>query len=1007
MGKPGAPQFAKLTRPRLHRPHPRERLFRLLDSRDTHPVTWISGPPGCGKTTLVAHYVEQRRLDAYWYRVDETDLDLAAFFAQIALLVPTASGPDGLPYFTPDYLHALQLFSRQYFRTLYARLGSGWVLVLDDCHAAAGEDFQRVLDSACRELPPACSLVLISREARPAALVHLVASQKLIEIGWSQLRLELDEVRAVAQRQGVAAAMTAEHLWDYTDGWAAGVVLLTLNPDLQAAPSPARRITQDSVFAYFASEVFTRATQAEQEFLATSALFPEVTSKMAVELTGNSTGAELLRELHRRNLFVQHKAEADSYQYHDLFRAFLLSRLEDNMPPRRLKQLRGRAARILLRKGMHAEAINLFIRAGDWRAAGAALRANAARLLHQGQWRSLLDWFEELPQDVIATDPWLLLWNASALEVVDVDRASRYASRAYRLFLRNGDWAGQVHAIYLQLDVVWISARSVRGFSKWMPVLEKHLGSRRSLPHAELGIRAWNAYLQLAVYGRHRGVLLPRASKWMTGCSGALNLHGNQRLSAGDILLAYAIYTTDVSLGESLRTSLAPLVEDAAVSALGRMFAIKWVGRWDLALGRFESALCHFDHGLRLAELCRARAQSVDIASYRAITLCLLGRGAEARSALAQTSLDANDNAYIRATHHEGWAFYCTHVGDFKTAITHQRQSEQAWRRFGIPLTIADSTLRLGLWHLLSGDVSSAHRLLRRAQRLFSGTVARYADSVIEFGLAHVALCRGKRSDALRHLRSGLDAANNPVKAEMLRWISTALPALLDLALQFDVAPDLTRDLIRRFDVPAPVNACAGWPWPVRIETLGKFEVLVNGAPLAVRGRARYKQYELLKLLVCQMGRSISADAAAEWLWPDAEGDGAQNSLKVTLHRLRRLLGHEAVRVHDGKLALDPRTCWVDAWIFSAGCDRANGSTTDSNAVRPALLLYRGQFLPQDLHAWILPVRARLRQRFSKAVSALGKTLEAQGAGEEAMELYMYCLDAEPEIALQPFPDGN
>ena len=52
-----APALAKLTVPRLFSAVPRERLFRVLDERRSHPLVWISGTPGYGKTTLVASYI--------------------------------------------------------------------------------------------------------------------------------------------------------------------------------------------------------------------------------------------------------------------------------------------------------------------------------------------------------------------------------------------------------------------------------------------------------------------------------------------------------------------------------------------------------------------------------------------------------------------------------------------------------------------------------------------------------------------------------------------------------------------------------------------------------------------------------------------------------------------------------------------------------------------------------------------------------------------------------------
>src|SRR5918996_5972180 len=198
--------LGKTTRPNVAGVLPRKRLFELL-RRDT-PVAWVTGPPGCGKTTLAASWLDQASPSCLWYQLDEGDADVATFFYYLSLAAASLEGErERLPLLAPEYQAGLAVFTRRYFQRLFAQLKAPFTVVFDCYHVVpASPQLHEVMRVALETLPPEGRVLIISRGDPPAALTRLRANQSLAVIGWEELRLTREEAGSIVakRRPGLA-----------------------------------------------------------------------------------------------------------------------------------------------------------------------------------------------------------------------------------------------------------------------------------------------------------------------------------------------------------------------------------------------------------------------------------------------------------------------------------------------------------------------------------------------------------------------------------------------------------------------------------------------------------------------------------------------------------------------------------------------------------------------------------------------------------------------------------
>ena len=168
------------------------------------------------------------------------------------------------------------------------------------------------------------------------------------------------------------------------------------------------------------------------------------------------------------------------------------------------------------------------------------------------------------------------------------------------------------------------------------------------------------------------------------------------------------------------------------------------------------------------------------------------------------------------------------------------------------------------------------------------------------------------------------------------------------------------------------------------VRTLGPLEVIRQGTPIPSTAWGSARPRELLVMLMVNPD-GLTKEQVGIAFWPEASTAQVRNSFHVTLHRLRRALGHsEWVETASERYRLAPSLVWeLDATVFEKAITTAL-KRKDFPALGRALDLYRGDFLDgEGAGDWHFTIRDRMQRLYVDGLSALATAQAAAGQHEE------------------------
>jgi two-component SAPR family response regulator len=963
----------------------------------------------------VSSYLNTQGLKNLWYQVDEGDADIATFFYYMRLAVPRVTPRRGtpLPLLTPEFLGGVLAFTRRYCQKLYKRLDPPFILVFDNYHEVPEESsFHEIIRAGINELPKDAHAIFISRLEPPPILARFRANEIMETIGWKDLQLSEEESTGIIK---LKCKMTLSSdqlhiLHEKTQGWVAGLILMLEQARLTDIPLQAlNENTPEDIIDYFAGEIFHELESTIQDILLKTAFFPRMTINMADELCGSDLAGQLISNMSQNNIFTTRYIQPEpEYQYHPLFREFLLAQAQRLLPTEDLHSVQQEAATLLEIHGMVEDAIVLLRDSKNWPELVTLILKWAAYLVENGRTQTLEESLSRIPSHILDESPWLLYWLGVCRQPYEPKISQDYLERAFSHFRSVQDSVGTYMA-WCEIGIAIQSDESgnYNNLDSWISTLDELMNEFPEFPSPEIHDRvAIVMFIALTMHMPQH----PLMDAWEKRVLTVFRTSGKPRVQAeiGAYLSLYHLMSGDTFKAEIEASKLRGLAQSKEAPAIAMVLGRTAEALYYWRVGQFEDCLKTVSAGLEISD--QTGVHIWDFLQLGTGLSCVLSMGEldAAQEYIDKMAPDMDGPRRLVVCYYRyliSWDAYLR--GDFNSALQHTENALQAAIETGVPYFEGLTNLSSAIVNNALDKKEESVDYLDKAMKLSIRIKSKILEFMCLLTEAQFALDDGNDQGLRECLGKAIEIGNKNNYTNFSWWLPNSMTQLCSKALEYGIGTDYVKNLIKKRNlIPDPsFYEINNWPWEIKVFTLGRFEILKQDTQLSFTRKAQKKPLELLKLVLTCGGKDVPEEKIAGTLWPDAEGDSAHRSFASAMHRLRKLLGNDqCIQLVDGKVSLDSRYFWVDYWVLERLLNEVGNTTKSNNMDEPEYMqivhktisLYHGGFLPGDTETpWTMVMRDRLQSRFINYISKLGQELEQSENWDMATELYKKGLETD------------
>ncbi|MDD4886542.1 MAG: hypothetical protein PHO64_06425 [Thiomonas sp.] len=859
------------------------------------------------------------------------------------------------------------VYAQHLFDSIQRHLPREALIVLDDVQRlAAAAHFGDAVEFGLLRLPPGSSVLMLSRGPPPSSVLSRVGSGQVRRFDANKLLLDPADSAELARLRGrgTLSARACADLHALAAGWIAGADILLLHPRLQPGELPVTALD-----AYFSQQVLPDLSAAVIEQCCLLAFFPKISPSSIPALFGRDDLAFALDQPDALTGFVL-PAGPEAWRFHPLFQRVLQAHAWRLFGESAVQNLLRRTCEVLWFQGEEDAAASLLKEHGLWSELVRYLPTRFPDLLGAEQSGRLRRWMQAPHKPLGQSAPWAVCWEGLAQVGKNPALASSRLQEAYAAFNDDGDALGAICTLTGIVECVINQWGDFHPLDRWIPALDQRLSAARDLPE-DVSQRAQTALFVAMMYRQPDHPSLPR----LLGCMQRIaegSAQDSLRAHAGAQLLFYQCWWRGDMAAARLMFDLSQgmMSADHAVPAVRIAWhAVQCVYRSLMRL-EISGAAALAESGLELAERSNFHAWDTLLLGQSLWCGLTAEEGPDAVHACAARMARSlrPDRPLDHSYYHFLKSIQSLHEGAADAMRAHAQAALRCAREAGVPWAEGKVLCAVARAQALQGDASAARITLDRAEQI----ALRIASDSIRFDvlLARLEhdLCVQDEAEALSawmKLWRRCGFANFPW------WRGQTVRSLCARALALDVEATFTQERIRTLKLAPPADQVApeSWHMPVRIQVFGAFVLEVEGQRIAASGKTPKRPLLLLKTLVASGGQ-VGRSALAQRLWPHLDAEAGEQVLKVTLHRLRKLVGAQSIQCEGGKLCLDAGRCQVDLFAFTRRLDECEADARPQwGALRELLQQFSAGLFTEDVQ-WAAELRMQLLARLQSCLHA-------------------------------------